>query len=218
MANKLKIDIVSDVVCPWCTIGYKRLEKAIKELGVEDQLEIEWQPFELNPNMPAEGQNVIEHIAEKYGSTLDQQKESQQMMTDAGEELGFKFDYFDEMRMANTFDAHVLLEYAKDFGKQTELKMTLTKAFFSDRKDVSKRDVLKEALLEVGLNADEALAKLDSDEAKLEVRNKQNYWKNMGVNSVPTIVFNRKSAVTGAQPVDTFKQVLTELIAEQQAV
>ena len=130
MANKLKIDIVSDVVCPWCTIGYKRLEKAIKELGVEDQLEIEWQPFELNPNMPAEGQNVIEHIAEKYGSTLDQQRKSQQMMTDAGEELGFKFDYFDEMRMANTFDAHVLLEYAKDFGKQTELKMTLTKAFF----------------------------------------------------------------------------------------
>lgn len=218
MADKLKIDIVSDVVCPWCTIGYKRLEKAIQELGVEDKIDIEWQPFELNPNMPAEGQNVIEHIAEKYGSTLDQQRESQQMMTDAGEELGFKFDYFDEMRMANTFDAHILLEYAKDFGKQTELKMTLTKAFFSDRKDVSKRDVLKEALLEVGLNADEALAKLDSDEARLEVRNKQNYWKNLGVNSVPTIVFNRKSAVTGAQPVDTFKQVLTELIAEQQAV
>jgi len=218
MADKLKIDIVSDVVCPWCTIGYKRLEKAIQELGVADKIDIEWQPFELNPNMPAEGQNVIEHIAEKYGSTLDQQRESQQMMTDAGEELGFKFDYFDEMRMANTFDAHVLLEYAKDFGKQTELKMTLTKAFFSDRKDVSKKDILKEALLEVGLNADEALAKLDSDEARLEVRNKQNYWKNMGVNSVPTIVFNRKSAVTGAQPVDTFKQVLTELLAEQQAV
>ncbi|GEQ85108.1 2-hydroxychromene-2-carboxylate isomerase [Patiriisocius marinistellae] len=218
MSDKLKIDIVSDVVCPWCTIGYKRLEKAIQELGVADKIEIEWQPFELNPNMPAEGQNVTEHITEKYGSTLEQQKQSQQMMTDAGEELGFKFDYFDEMRMANTFDAHVLLEYAKDFGKQTELKMTLTKAFFSDRKDVSKKDILKEALLEVGLNADEALAKLDSDEARLEVRNKQNYWKNMGVNSVPTIVFNRKSAITGAQPVDTFKQVLTELIAEQQAV
>lgn len=218
MADKLKIDIVSDVVCPWCTIGYKRLEKAIQELGIEDKIDIEWQPFELNPNMPPEGQNVTEHITEKYGSTLEQQKQSQQMMTDAGEELGFKFDYFDEMRMANTFDAHVLLEYAKDFGKQTELKMTLTKAFFSDRKDVSKKDILKEALLEVGLNADEALAKLDSDEARLEVRNKQNYWKNMGVNSVPTIVFNRKSAVTGAQPVDTFKQVLTELLAEQQAV
>ena len=214
MTKKLKIDIVSDVVCPWCTIGYKRLEKAIQELGVADQIDIEWQPFELNPNMPAEGQNLNEHITEKYGSTLEQQNQSKKMMTDAGEELGFKFDYFDDMRMVNTFDAHILLEYANDFGKQTELKMTLTKAFFSDRKDVSKRDVLKAALLEVGLNADEALAKLDSDEARLEVRNKQGYWKNMGVNSVPTIVFNRKSAVTGAQPVDTFKQVLSELIAE----
>ena len=214
MTKKLKIDIVSDVVCPWCTIGYKRLEKAIQELGVADQIDIEWQPFELNPNMPAEGQNLNEHITEKYGSTLEQQNQSKKMMTDAGEELGFKFDYFDDMRMVNTIDAHVLLEYANDFGKQTELKMTLTKAFFSDRKDVSKRDVLRTALLEVGLNADEALAKLDSDEARLEVRNKQGYWKNMGVNSVPTIVFNRKSAVTGAQPVDTFKQVLSELIAE----
>jgi len=202
-------------VCPWCTIGYKRLEKAISELDLEDQIDIEWQPFELNPNMPVEGQNVTEHITEKYGSTLAQQKQSQQMMTDAGEELGFKFDYFDEMRMVNTFDAHILLEYAKGFGKQTELKMALTKAFFSDRKDVSKKAILKEALLQVGLNADEALAKIDDEEARLDIRNKQNYWKELGVNSVPTIVFNRKSAVTGAQPVDTFKQVLSELIAQQ---
>ena len=214
MTKILKIDIVSDVVCPWCTIGYKRLEKAITELGVEEQVEITWQPFELNPNMPAEGQNVNEHITEKYGSTTAQQNESKKMMTEAGAELGFKFDYFDEMRMVNTFDAHVLLEYAKDFGKQTELKMTLTKAFFSDRKDVSTKAVLKEALLSVGLDADEALAKLDDEAARLAVRDQQNYWKNMGVNSVPTIVFNRKSAVTGAQPVATFKQVLTELLAE----
>lgn len=214
MADKLKIDIVSDVVCPWCTIGYKRLEKAITELGVQDQIEIEWQPFELNPNMPVEGQNVKEHITEKYGSTLEQQKESQQHMTEVGEELGFKFDYFDDMRMVNTFNAHILLDYAKDFGKQTELKMRLTTAFFSERKDVSDKDILKQALLDVGLNADEALARLDNEEIRYDIRNKQGYWKNMGVNSVPTIVFNRKSAVTGAQPVDTFKQVLTELIKE----
>ena len=218
MKNKLKIDIVSDVVCPWCTIGYKRLEKAIIELGIKDQVEIEWQPFELNPNMPAEGQNVNEHITEKYGSTAEQQNQSKEMMTEAGAELGFKFDYFDKMRMVNTFDAHILLEYAKDFGKQTELKMTLTKAFFSDRKDVSDRDVLREALLSVGLNVDEAFATLDNEEAKNKIRTIQNQWKNMGVNSVPTIVFNRKSAVTGAQPVATFKQVLTELIKEQQTV
>jgi len=214
MADKLKIDIVSDVVCPWCTIGYKRLEKSITELGVQDQIEIEWQPFELNPNMPVEGQNVKEHITEKYGSTLEQQKESQKHMTEVGEELGFKFDYFDDMRMVNTFNAHILLDYAKDFGKQTELKMRLTTAFFSERKDVSDKDILKQALLDVGLNADEALARLDNEEIRYEIRNKQGYWKNMGVNSVPTIVFNRKSAVTGAQPVDVFKEVLSELITE----
>ena len=214
MKKQIKIDIVSDVVCPWCTIGYKRLEKAISEMGVQDQVHIEWQPFELNPNMPAEGQNVQEHIAQKYGSSLDQQKASQQHMTEAGAELGFTFDYFDEMRMANTFEAHILLDYAEAFGKQTELKMTLTKAFFSERKDVSKRDVLKQALLDVDLNAEEALAQLDKEEAQKAVRNKQEFWKNAGVNSVPTIVFNRESAVTGAQPVDVFKKVLTELLSE----
>ncbi len=211
MKEKLKIDIVSDVVCPWCTIGYKRLEKAITELGLEDQIEIEWQPFELNPNMPAEGQKVAEHITEKYGSTLAQQEESQQRMTEIGKELGFKFDYFEEMKMVNTFDAHVLLEYAKEFDKQTQLKMRLTTAFFSERKNVSERDVLKQALLDVGLNAEEGLARLDNKKAREEVRNQQAYWKSLGVNSVPTIVFNRQSAVTGAQPVEVFKQVLTEL-------
>jgi len=212
MSEKLKIDIVSDVVCPWCAIGYKRLEKAITELGFEDKVSIEWQPFELNPGMPPEGQDLTEHIAEKYGSTLEQQQASQQNMTDIGEELGFKFDYFEGMRMANTFDAHVLLEYAKDFGKQTQLKLRLMNSFFNERQDVSDRAVLKQALLDVDLNADEALAKLDNEEVRYEVRNKQGQWKNMGVNSVPTIVFNMKSAVTGAQPVDTFKQVLTDLV------
>lgn len=214
MKEKLKIDIVSDVVCPWCTVGYKRLEKAISELGIEDQIEIEWQPFELNPQMPAEGQNVDEHITEKYGSTAAQQKESKQRLVDAGNELGFTFDYFDDMRIVNTFDAHVLLEYAKKFDKQTELKMRLTTAYFSERKDVSQREVLKQALLDVGLNADEGMALLDNEEARYEVRTQQGYWKNLGVNSVPTIVFNRKSAVTGAQPVDLFKKVLSELITE----
>ena len=169
MKKSLKIDIVSDVVCPWCTIGYKRLEKAISELGVQDQIEIEWQPFELNPQMPAEGENVQEHLIGKYGSTVEQLRQSQDHMAKAGAELGFTFDYFDEMRMGNTFEAHILIEYAKAFGKQTELKMRLTTAFFSERKDVSQRSVLKQALLDVGLNADEALAKLDNEAARYEV-------------------------------------------------
>lgn len=215
MSDKVKIDIVSDVVCPWCTIGYKRLEKAVIDMGIQDRVEIEWHPFELNPNMPAEGQNVQEHIGEKYGATIAQQKESQQQMTAAGAELGFTFDYFDDMRMANTFDAHMLLEYAKAFGKQTELKMRLTKAFFSERKDVSKRAVLKEALQDVGLDAEEALATLTNNKIREEVRSKQEHWKTLGVNSVPTIVFNSKSAVTGAQPVDVFKRILSELLEDR---
>ncbi|MRI02287.1 thioredoxin domain-containing protein [Kriegella sp. EG-1] len=214
MKAKLKIDIVSDVVCPWCVIGYKRLEKAITELNIQDQVAIEWQPFELNPHMPSEGQDLNEHITEKYGSTLEQQQASKENMIDIGEELGFKFDYFENMRMANTFDAHVLLEYAKEFDKQTELKLRLMTSFFSERKDVSKRKVLKQALLDVGLNAEEALNTLENNELKDKIRTKQTQWKNMGVNSVPTIVFNMKSAITGAQPIETFKQVLSELVKQ----
>jgi predicted DsbA family dithiol-disulfide isomerase len=214
MNEKIKIDIVSDIVCPWCTIGFKRLEKAIIALDIEDQVAITWQPFELNPNMPVQGQNVTEHISEKYGATLEQQKASKKNMTEVGAELDFKFDYFDEMRMVNTFDAHILLEYAGTFDKQTELKMRFTTAFFSERKDVSKRDILKQALLDVGLNAEEGIAKLENETARNKIRTKQEYWKSLGVNSVPTIVFNRKSALTVVQPIATFKEVLNELIGE----
>lgn len=218
--DKLKIDIVSDVVCPWCTIGYKRLEKAITEMGgLSNEVEIEWHPFELNSHMPPEGQNIQEHLAEKYGATLEQQKESQAHMAEAGgEELGFTFDYFDDMRIVNTLEAHVLLEYAKEFDKQTELKMRLTTAYFSERKDVSKRDVLKEALEEVGLDAEKGLQLLDNDEKRYEVKSKIAYWQNLGVNSVPTIVFDKKSAVTGAQPVHIFKKVLRELTQKSESL
>ncbi len=214
MKDKIKIDIVSDVVCPWCTIGYKRLEKAISEMGIQDKVEIEWHPFELNPNMPVEGENVQEHIANKYGASLEDQKRSQEHMTEVGAELGFKFDYFEEMRMVNTRDAHILLEYAKENGKQTELKMRLVESFFSERKDVSNKETLKLALQEVGLNVNEAMARLESDDASYRVRSEEAYWKSLGVTSVPTIVFNKKGAVTGAQPVAVFKEVLTELLQE----
>lgn len=210
MKEKLKIDIVSDVVCPWCTIGYKHLEKAISELGIQDQVEIEWQPFELNPYMPVEGQDLEEHITEKYGATSQQQEASKQNLIAVGAKVGFTFDYFEGMRMVNTFDAHILLEYAKDFGKQTELKMCLTTAFFSERKDVSDIAVLEQALIKVGLNAEEALAKLDDEKARDEVKTKKEYWQNIGVKSVPTIIFNKEDGVTGAQPIEVFKKILQE--------
>tara|TARA_R110000744_G_scaffold63463_2_gene130636 strand:- start:699 stop:1343 length:645 start_codon:yes stop_codon:yes gene_type:complete len=212
MADKIKLDIISDVVCPWCAIGYKRLEQAISELGLQDRVDIEWQPFQLNPHMPKEGQNVQEHITEKYGSSLEQQQLSQERMADFGAELGFKFDYFDEMKMVNTNDAHILLDYAKEYGKQTELNMRLMTAFFGERKDVSDRSILIEEIKAVGLNVDEAMARLDSDDVRYQVQAKEKYWQSLGVSSVPTVVFNNKSALTGAQPVEVFKEVLTELL------
>ncbi len=214
MADKIKIDIISDVVCPWCTIGYKRLEQAIKEMGVQEQIELEWQPFELNPHMPAEGENVQEHIANKYGSSLEDQKRSQEHMSEVGAELGFTFDYFDDMKIVNTRDAHILLDYAKEYGKQTDLKMRLVTAFFSERKDVSDRNVLLQELKSIGLNTEKAMERLDNDDASYEVQSKESYWQSVGVSSVPTMVFNNTSALTGAQPVDVYKQVLTDLLAQ----
>ena len=163
MAEKIKIDFVSDVVCPWCIIGYKRLEQAISEMGIQDKVEIEWQPFELNPNVPAEGEDRQEYRIRKYGISAADGAVAEAQMTERGAELGFKFDYYDGMRVVNTGDAHILLDYAKEFGKQTELKMRLFVAFFSERKDVSDRKILSQEFQTVGLNAEEISDKLPEE-------------------------------------------------------
>lgn len=212
MSDKIRIDVISDVVCPWCIIGYKRLEKAIDEMGIQDKIELEWQPFELNPDMPAEGENIIEHISRKYGSSLEDQKKSQAYMTEMGAELDFQFNYNNEMNVVNTLDAHILLDYAKEQGKQTALNLSLVKAFFTDGKDISKKEILTEALKSVDLNVEEAMLILDDLETRERVKNKEIFWTSRGVSSVPTVVFNSTSALNGAQPVNVYKQVLTELL------
>ncbi|GMQ49514.1 DsbA family oxidoreductase [Vibrio sp. 10N] len=214
MSQTIKLDVVSDVVCPWCIIGYKRLEQAIRELGVGDRIDLEWQPFELNPHMPLEGQNLREHLAEKYGTTKEDSIRAREQLTQLGQEVGFTFDYSDEMKMLNTFEAHILLEYAKEQGKQTDLKLRLFSAFFGEGKDISNRDVLANELAAVGLDSESAIARLDDPSARLEVQQAEETWKNLGISSVPTVVFNRQSALTGAQPVEVYKQELQELLAQ----
>ena len=214
MTDKIKIDIISDVVCPWCIIGYKRLEQAISEMGIQDKVELEWQPFELNPEMPAEGEDIQEHITRKYGSTPEESVRSRANMSNLGDELGFTFDFFDGKRIVNTRDAHILLDYAKECGRQTELQLRLFNAYFSEGKDISARQILTQELQSVGLNVDEALARLDDAAAREGVQEQEAYWTSLGVSSVPTVVLNRSSALTGAQPVDVYKQVLAELIAQ----
>ena len=212
MKEKIKINIISDVVCPWCAVGLKRLKKAIAELDIADYVNISFEPFELNPHMSAEGENLLEHLQGKYGSPEERQKQMQEHITEQGQELGFSFDFFDDMKAVNTRDAHILLEYAKENGKQVVLKERLLTAYFGERKDVSDRDVLIEELQSAGLDPVEGKALFDDDNARYEISQKQRYWQERGVSSVPTMVFNGQNALIGAQPVDVFKKVLSELL------
>lgn len=214
MSKIIKLDIISDVVCPWCVIGYKHLEAAIEELAIQDKVEIEWQPFELNPDMPAEGEGLREHIARKYGSSREESDQARANITQHGSQYGFQFDFFEEMNMVNTLDAHVLLDFAHQVGKQTELKLRLFSAYFTEHKDVSDREVLIREAESVGIAAEHALAALADEQIRERVKGLEAQWQQMGVSGVPTVVFNRTSALTGAQPQETFKQVLTELLEE----
>lgn len=215
MNNKIKLDIVSDVVCPWCIIGYKNLQTAISEMHLEEVLEIEWQPFELNPQMPIEGENLRDHVARKYGSTAEQSKQARENLNALGQEVGFTFNYFEQMKIVNTHSAHILLEYAHAHGKQTQFKQRLFTAFFSEQKDVSDPQVLAIELTTVGLDANEGLSLLNSKDASRNLKKVEEQWIKLGISSVPTVVFNRTSALNGAQSIDSYKQVLSELINEK---
>lgn len=214
MSQKIKIDIISDVVCPWCIVGFNHLNAAIDELGLQEQVEIEWQPFELNPDMPPEGEELSAHVARKYGSSKEESDRARVNIKQAGAAYGFEFNYFEKMKIVNTFDAHLLLEYAHTIGKQMELKMRLFSTFFSEQKDISKQEVLIAEANAVGINKEQAIQALNSNELKQKVRATEAQWQQLGVSSVPTVIFNRSSALAGAQPQETFKQVLQELIAQ----
>ncbi|TEW52672.1 DsbA family oxidoreductase [Psychromonas algicola] len=213
MSNKIQLDVVSDVVCPWCIVGYQNLKKAIDELDVADRIDLQWQPFELNPNMPPEGQDLREHVAEKYGSSLEESNQARVNITARGKEAGFTFNFFEEMKIVNTRDAHILLEYAHEMGKQTELKLRLFTAAFTDQKDVSNRTTLLEEVAALGLDINEATMRLDSDKHRQEVIAQEQEWQRLGISAVPTVVFNRTSAMSGAQPVSAYKEALTEFLS-----
>lgn len=213
MSNKINIDIVSDVVCPWCIIGYKNLQAAILALDITDKVDLQWQPFELNPNMPAEGQNLREHVAEKYGSSAAESEQARINIRERGRQVGFTFNFYENMRIVNTRDAHILLEYAHQFGKQTELKLRLFSATFTDKKNVSDRDVLLNEIEQLGLDVEQAALRLQGSEYRDAVIEQEVYWQNLGISAVPAVVFNRKSAVSGAQSIDTYKDMLRELLA-----
>ncbi|MCG7519643.1 DsbA family oxidoreductase [Ruegeria sp. Ofav3-42] len=208
----VQIDIVSDVVCPWCIVGFRQLDQALREQNVLAQLR--WHPFELNPNMPAEGQNLREHIVEKYGSTPEQSQQARDRLTQLGSELGFTFNFNDDSRMVNTFAAHQLLDWAETQVRQHPLKMALFAAYFTDQKDVSRIEVLLDAAQDAGLDRDAAREALESGNHVAPVREKQQFWTNNGVSGVPSMVFGGKYLVTGAQGTETYTKVLQRCLAE----
>ena len=208
--KQLRIDIVSDVVCPWCIIGLKRLEKALEIVGDKVDAEIHWHPFELNPQMPEGGENLRAHLAEKYGTTLEGSIKARTNLTQMGKELGFKFDYFDEMKMFNSFKAHQLLYYARTKSKETELKLRLFSAFFGERKEIDQIDVLIAEAKAVGLDETESKKILEDERYTKAVRAEENEWLQKGVRGVPTFVFNNKSGISGAQDPETLANIILQ--------
>lgn len=205
-SERLRIDIVSDVVCPWCVIGYHQLKVALERSGAE--ADIHWHPFELNPHMAPGGENLREHLAAKYGTTPEGSRQARARITALGAELGFRFDYADDMRMYNTNAAHRLIHRAAAAGKAHETKMALFGAFFTDRKAIDEVDVLVDIAEDVGLPRDAARQALASAAVAAEVRAAERLWVSRGIQGVPAMVFDRRHLVTGAQGIENYARVL----------
>ncbi|RBL71361.1 DsbA family oxidoreductase [Pseudomonas sp. MWU13-2625] len=214
MSSALKIDFVSDVSCPWCVVGLNSLLQALEVLRDEVQAEIHFQPFELNPKMGPDGQNITEHIGEKYGSTPEQSQKNREAIRARGAEVGFAFRTDGNSRIYNTFDAHRLLHWAGLEGLQLKLKEALFKAYFTDGGNPSDHAQLAQIAESVGLDRQRAQAILASAEFADEVRAEEQLWLQRGVSSVPTVVFNGQYAVTGGQPVDTFVGAIRQIMSE----
>ncbi len=214
----ITVDIVSDVVCPWCIIGFKKLEKAMHRFEGRARFELAWHAFELNPAMPPEGQDINEHMAQKYGATPEQSNANRQRLKDVGAGLDFEFNYHDGMKMVNTFDAHRLLHWAGETGKQTALKLALFKAHFTDGKDVSDHETLTEVATSVGLDERRVRDLLGSDLYAADVRAVEEEWQDRFITGVPAFIFNKKFMVPGAQDSETFANIIeNKLLAKQAA-
>jgi predicted DsbA family dithiol-disulfide isomerase len=210
----IRIDFVSDVSCPWCAIGLQALEQAIARVG-DIPVELHFQPFELNPEMPAEGEDAIEHLTAKYGMSEEQARQNGEAIRARGAELGFHFDMDRRRHVWNTFDAHRLLHWAGLEGpeRQRALKHALLRAYFSDGGNVSDHDMLSRLAAEAGLDGARAKAILASDEYADAVRERERHYTGGGINAVPSVIFNNRHLVQGGQPVDVFERALRQLAA-----
>ena len=211
MSNRIKIDFVSDVSCPWCVIGLRALDDALARIGPELEVEFEFQPFELNPQMVAEGQDLDEHIMQKYGMGPADTARNREAVRARGAELGFEFRMDKRDRIYNTFDAHRLLAWAVGEGHQRALKNALFEAYFTRGESPADHAVLLAAATAVGLDSARAAAVLASDEFAEEVREREGFYHQQGIHAVPAIILNDRHLVQGGQPSEVFEQALREV-------
>ena len=216
MTASLKIDFVSDIACPWCAVGLFSLEKALERLQGEVQAELHFQPFELNPNMAPGGQDLGEHLSEKYGSTAEQQAQIRATINARGAEVGFAFAPGGRGRVYNTFDAHRLLAWAPGQGEgaQHRLKKALLQAYQGRAERIEDPDVLLAAVQEAGLNTVAAREVLESDAYADKVRAVEQLYQRSGIHSVPAVIINDQYLISGGQPVEVFEQSLRQIATQ----
>ena len=215
--KQLRIDFVSDISCPWCVIGLKSLEQAL--VNVEDvaSAELHFHPFELNPDMAPEGEDIGEHLARKYGASEEQGARTREMIRVRGAELGFRFDMQQRGRIYNTFDAHRLMHWAELQGRDRELNMALFSAYFTKGENPGAHDVLARVAGEVGLDASEAADVLSGGAYTDEVREREEFFQRQGITAVPAIIINQRHLISGGQTPDIFERALRQIAAEATA-
>jgi predicted DsbA family dithiol-disulfide isomerase len=216
MRRTLKIDFVSDISCPWCVIGLRGLETGLEQASDVVAADIVFQPFELNPDMPREGQNIVEHVAQKYGATAEQSAANREMIRERAAAVGFTMATSEESRIYNTFDAHRLLHWAGETGAEAQraLKLALFEAYFTEGRDPSDPDVLVAAAAEAGLDPQAAREILASGRYAEEVRDAERLWQSRGIHAVPAVIVDGKYLISGGQPPEAFEQALRRIAAE----
>jgi predicted DsbA family dithiol-disulfide isomerase len=222
MTTALKIDFVSDVSCPWCAIGLCALEKALERLPEAVSVDLHFQPFELNPGMPPEGQDITEHLKQKYGSTPQQQADSREAIRLRGAGLGFIFRKEGRKRIYNTFDAHRLLHWAdlamtRPAGLQRALKKALLEAYFTQGESPASHEVLLRVVDKVGLDRERAREILAGDEYADEVRSRERFYQDAGIHAVPAVIINDAYLISGGQAVEVFEQALRRIASGKAA-
>ena len=212
--DKLRIDIVSDVVCPWCVIGFINLRKAITQLSPKVEFEINWKPYELHPEIPENGYDKKLYMQQRFGD-LSGKASPYKQIEKIGKSLGFDFNFSKSERIPNTFNAHRLLWKAREFGIQTELSEALFKCYFTEGKDIGSKEVLLEVATKVGMDLKTMQLFLDSKEGGQETADEEMSFIEKSIGAVPTYFINEKYIIQGGQEPETFVSFLNKILIKE---